>query len=280
MSRSTRASLGWLVLLLVAAALSLAWWRASVQACACELCPDGHCEYARRIHVALLAGPGPEWAHLRDFAAFHLHAQIPLAALATAVAMLAGPSAPASFALVSAAATVLAWLALRRTLTAAGQLDAVTRVPLALAFWSGALTLRGFARPVSDAVGMACCAWSLWALVRHVEHPSRGTGLHLLALQFLGHPVARLLRADAGDARACGAYGAIRPLSATWFAERVHYITARRPQRSRRPGRPSRASGSCRARVWTRASRRRATSSSPPCFIQALRHFECIDPAA
>ena len=82
-----RAQVAWILLLLTCAALSILWWRADLAACTCDACPDGHCGYAERIHLAL-TGSLP-WTNLHQFARWYMHAQIPLSASLVAIAMFA-----------------------------------------------------------------------------------------------------------------------------------------------------------------------------------------------
>ena len=48
------------------------------------------------------------------------------------------------------------------------------------------MLLRGFVRPLTDAVGMLCTVWSLGALERHLATGSRAAGSRLFLLQTLG----------------------------------------------------------------------------------------------
>ena len=91
-----RAQVAWILLLLTCAALSILWWRADLAACTCDACPDGHCGYAERIHLAL-TGSLP-WTNLHRFARWYMHAQIPLSASLVAIAMFAVPSSAQTFA--------------------------------------------------------------------------------------------------------------------------------------------------------------------------------------
>ena len=179
-----RAQVAWILLLLTCAALSILWWRADLAACTCDACPDGHCGYAERIHLAL-TGSLP-WSNLHRFARWYMHAQIPLSASLVAIAMFAVPSSAWAFAVVSAVASMVAWLVVRRTVLEAASGDRTTMALLGVAFWTGVVVVRGFARPVTDAVGMACCAASLWAIVAHVERRERATAARLFALQLAG----------------------------------------------------------------------------------------------
>jgi len=185
----TRPEIAWTVLvplLAAAAVLSLVGWRADVLACACETCPDGHCGYAQRIHAALLSGHAPDWSSLHSFAERYLHAQIPLAATLVALAMVPLRSPLAGFAIVSALATWLAWRAVVRTVRASWSLDSWTITLLAIAFWTTAVVLRGFVRPVTDAVGMACCAWALCGVAEHAVRRDKATAVRAFLLQVLG----------------------------------------------------------------------------------------------
>lgn len=185
----TRPEIGWTVLLpllTAAAVLSLVGWRADVLACACETCPDGHCGYAQRIYAALCSGQASEWTKLHAFAERYLHAQIPLSAVLVALAMVPLGSPVAGFAVVSALATWLAWRAVLRVVRASWSLDAWTISLLAIAFWTTAVVLRGFVRPATDAVGMACCAWALWAIGEHAVRREKATGVRAFVLQVIG----------------------------------------------------------------------------------------------
>lgn len=184
-SGRARARLAWAALLLVCAVLSVLWWRADLASCTCHACADGHCGYAERIHSALAGRAPGAWPNLLRFAQWYLHAQIPLSASLVAVAMFAGLSARWSFVVVSAAATLLTWLVVQRTV-AASRPDRTTLALVGVAFWTGTVVVRGFARPVTDAVGMACCAASLWAILAHVERRSAASGARLFAFQLMG----------------------------------------------------------------------------------------------
>lgn len=175
-----------LSLLLAAAALSLIWWRADLLLCACEYCPDGHCGYAERIHSALFSGRAAAWGRLHVFAENYLHAQIPLAAVLVAIAMVPLQSSLLGFVVVSALATWLAWVAVLRIVRSSWDLDRTTLLLLAVAFWTDAIVVRGFARPLTDSVGMACCAWALWAIGEHVARRERATALRVVVLQLVG----------------------------------------------------------------------------------------------
>lgn len=180
------ARVAWLLLLLACALLSILWWRADLASCVCHACADGHCGYAMRIHFALTGRVPDPWTHLHEFARWYLHAQIPLSAALVAIVMLAGPPADWSFVVTSAAATLLTWLVVRRMVETSSSPDRTTLTLLGVAFWTGTVVVRGFARPVTDAVGMACCATSLWAIVAYGERRSALTGIRLLVLQVIG----------------------------------------------------------------------------------------------
>ena len=170
----------------MAAVLSLLWWRTDALRCACEFCPDGHCLYAEHVRDALLDRDAGAWRALADFAHGFLHAQIPLSALLAGVTATVLASAAASFMLVSALATLVAWIAVRRSVVAAWRVDGSTLALLAVVFFTNFVVVRGFVRPVSDAVGMACCVLALRALVTHLEDGSARSARWLIALQVAG----------------------------------------------------------------------------------------------
>jgi hypothetical protein len=98
------------------------------------------------------------------FAHGFVHAQVPLPALLAAVPALLLPST-ASLALVGVVTTLLAWWCVRRIVVAAWRLDPATLAMLAVAYFSSAAVLRGFA------LVAVAAALQLAAVVRWIGDP-------------------------------------------------------------------------------------------------------------
>lgn len=171
--------------LLVALFLSVVWWRVDVLRCACELCPDEHCLYTDHLSAALAAPGSGAVGTMATFARGFIHAQVPLPSLLAAVPALLLP-ATVSLALVGAATTLLAWWCVRRIVVTAWRPDSTTLALLAVAFFGSAAVVRGFARPITDPVGMACSIASLLAIERHLERRSSASAALLATVQLVG----------------------------------------------------------------------------------------------
>src|SRR5262245_28657271 len=117
--RGRAAALVALAIALIASGVlaSLVWWRSDSDACTCEWCPDRYCDYAEAMRAALAAEPAG-WERLAAFGGAYVHAHSPLAPALMTPGLLAGLPPVAAFGLVSAAATLLAWLAVRRAIGA------------------------------------------------------------------------------------------------------------------------------------------------------------------
>jgi hypothetical protein len=70
--------------------------------------------------------------------------------------------------------------------TAAWRPEPTTLVLLAIVFFGNAVVVRGAARPITDAIGMACTIATLLALERQLASPTRAGALRVVALQLLG----------------------------------------------------------------------------------------------
>src|SRR5262245_59183346 len=172
------------VLVLAVAIVSLLWWRSDTDICTCEWCPDGYCSYAEAIRSAVAGDPGRA-SRLGDFARAYTHAHSALAPTAMALPMLARIEAVPAYAMVSAVATLLAWLAVSRAITAAWNPQPLVRGLAFVLFFANALVVRAFARPLTDAVGLSCTAWSLTLLQRHRHSRSRATASALFVAQLV-----------------------------------------------------------------------------------------------
>jgi hypothetical protein len=137
-----------------------------------------------RIADALDGSPGAI-ARLAGFGRSFQHAHNPLGPALASLGPRAGLAPVAAFSLVSALATLVAWRATRALAGADLEVadGATARSLLLLAFFGNALVVRSFARPITDATGLACTALSLVALVRWIERPGPLTAAALLVAQ-------------------------------------------------------------------------------------------------
>ena len=179
-----RALLGGLAVALVV--LSLLWWRIETDYCECEHCPDGYCTYAERLATLALARDLGAVDALRTYTQGYMHAHSLLAP--TLVALLALPtgSTVLAFMLVSVAATLVAWRALRRSIVTAWAPPVSLEAWLFAGFLTHALVLRALARPMTDALGLACVAVALRMIQRHQTERSSRSALLLGAAQLAG----------------------------------------------------------------------------------------------
>jgi hypothetical protein len=114
-----------------------------------------------------------------------MHAHNPLAPLLQVPLAALTPHPIMAYVLVSAGASVLACLAVRRLLAGSGYSPwLVALLPAALA--THVLTVRAFARPQTDALGMLATVAALWALEREHQRPTPGRALLLFTAQFVG----------------------------------------------------------------------------------------------
>jgi hypothetical protein len=169
-----------------AAWLSLLWWRTETDRWIGHYCPDGYCAYADRLRAALLGGGPAARRELADFVATYLHAHNPVAPLLQAPLAGLTPHPLLAYMLVSTAASLFACLALRCLLIRAGVGSPWLLALLPAALATHVLVLRAFARPMTDALGMAATLAALWALDRERERPTAGRALLLFAAQLVG----------------------------------------------------------------------------------------------
>ncbi len=168
-----------------AAWLSLLWWRIEADRWIGHYCPDGYCEYADRLRAVLFGGGPAARRELAEFVATYMHAHNPLAPLLQVPLSAVTPHPTVAYVLVSAGASVLACLALRRLLAGSGYSPwLVALLPAALA--THVLTVRAFARPQTDALGLLATVAALWALEREHERSTPGRALLLFTAQFAG----------------------------------------------------------------------------------------------
>lgn len=166
--------------------LSLLWWRIETDYCECEHCPDGYCTYAERLAAVLVARDLPAVDALRTYTQGYMHSHSPLAPILVALLTLPTGSTVLAFMLVSVAATLVAWRAVRRSIVTAWAPPASLVAWLFVGFLSHALVLRALARPMGDALGLACVAIALWMIQRHQMERSSRSALLLGAVQLVG----------------------------------------------------------------------------------------------
>jgi hypothetical protein len=169
-----------------AAWLSLLWWRTETDRWIGNYCPDGYCTYADRLRAALLEGGPAARRQLAEFTATYMHAHNPLAPLLQAPLAALTPHPILAYLLVSAGASLFTCLAMWHLLarTRAYSRWIVTLLPAALA--THLLVVWAFARPMTDALGMAATLAALWTLERERERPAPGPALWLFAAQLVG----------------------------------------------------------------------------------------------
>ncbi len=173
-----------------AAWLSLLWWRIEADRWIGHYCPDEYCTYADHLRAVLFGGGPAARRQLAEFVATYMHAHNPLAPLLQVPLAAVTPHPMMAYVLVSAGASVLACLALRHLLLGSGYSPwLVALLPAALA--THVLTVRAFARPQTDALGLLATVAALWALERAHQRLTPGRALTLFTAQFVG-PFARI----------------------------------------------------------------------------------------
>lgn len=171
---------------LVAASLSLLWWRTEADRWLGHYCPDGYCAYADRLRAALFGGGPAARRQLAEFVDSYMHAHNPLAPLLQAPLALVTPHPLLAYMVVSAAASLYTCLAVWRLAARAGARSAWLSALLPAALATHVLVVQAFARPMTDALGMAATVSALWALERHRATRSMVSGTVLFAVQVLG----------------------------------------------------------------------------------------------
>jgi hypothetical protein len=166
--------------------VSVLWWRSDVNRTVLEYCPDGFCFLGERFHVVLTRWDAASLRELHRFALTYLHAHSPLGPLLQAGVRLVVGHEIVAYMLVSAAATLVAWLCVRRTIERPWPLPPGLGALLFAAFATHVLVVRAFGRPITDALGMACTAAALLALTRYQHARTAARGLALLAAELAG----------------------------------------------------------------------------------------------
>jgi len=169
-----------------AVVLSVLWWRTEANLCFCEHCPDLYCQYGHVIRSVLTQWDSASLQQLAQFARWYQHAHSPLTPVLQALVSLVIPDPIASFMAVSIGATIVSWVVVRRVIRTGWSPQAWLMALLFAAFCTHVLVVRALARPLTDAVGMACTVGGLWALQRYLERRDASASAVLLGIQFLG----------------------------------------------------------------------------------------------
>ena len=180
----TTAGVGLAVLL--AGLLSLLWWRVDASACRCEYCPHGYCEYAQWLGAVLTRWDTASLIRFRESSRDYIHAHNPLGPLLQALVVLLIPHPLVAYMVVSGAASLFAGFAMRRVVAATGSPPPGSGALILAAFYTHVLVIRAFARPISDALGMACTIGVLWALQRYLKTRTMRAAVVLLGGQLVG----------------------------------------------------------------------------------------------
>ncbi len=169
-----------------ATVLSLLWWRRDANLCVCEWCPDGYCDFAAGFTALLTRWDAAARDELHQFARSYMHAHNPLAPSLQALIGFFVHQPLASYMILSGLATLVAWLAVKRTIETAWPRSR-SIVPLLFpAFCAHILVIRAFARPITDGLGMALTILALNALTRYLAVRTWKRSLVLAATQFVG----------------------------------------------------------------------------------------------
>jgi hypothetical protein len=176
------------VLGLAASAASLALWRAHIAINGAHLAPDGYGDFARAL-ARWVQEPDAR-PELRAYFHGYPHAQTGLASLLLAAAILCGAPWLEGYAVLSALASFAALCLFVRLCRSRLGLSPLALALSALLFTAHLSTLRAFARPLTDSLGLLLVVWSLDLLLARLERRSRAQDL-ALALLVLLHLLAR-----------------------------------------------------------------------------------------